>query len=78
MMLETTLVPTGDRHLDDVEGHVYRLNGRPLERPEGPDVFLVHSMALSGIDRRLRRPNRDPGAVVDEDKPRKRRFRKHH
>jgi hypothetical protein len=78
MKLETTLALTSDSDQDDVQGHLYRLNGRPLERPEGPDVFLVRSMGLSGLDRRLHRPNRDPGAVLDEDKPRKqRRFRKH-
>jgi hypothetical protein len=73
MALTTAVATTED---DDVRGHVYRLGGQPAERPDGPDIFLVHSMALSGIDRRLRRTRRDPGAVLDEDKPRRRLFRR--
>jgi hypothetical protein len=72
MALTTAVVPVDD----DVQGHAYRLGGQPSERPDGPDVFLVHSMALSGIDRRYRRPRRDPGAVLDEDRPRRRLFRR--
>jgi hypothetical protein len=71
----TDIIDTADP--DDVEGQVYRLGAR-LDHPEGPDVSLVHSMALSGIDRRFRRSYGDPGAVVDEDKPRRLRFRRRH
>ena len=77
MALMTALVPIEDDS-DDVEAHVYRLPGQPVDRaPDGPDVSLVHSMALSGIDSRLRRSNRDHGTVVDQDKPRWRHLRRH-